>query len=95
MNYCVYILHSGTLNKFYVGETENLEDRIKEHNDGYYKNSFTSSVSDWILYHSIDCVSRVQARKIETHIKKMKSSTYIRNIKEYPEIAEQLKLKYI
>ena len=89
--YCVYILHSISLDTYYIGETVDLEARIKEHNTSFYENSYTSKVKDWKLFLSIDCKNRIQARKIETHIKKMKSKKYILDIKKYPEIIEKLK----
>ena len=49
---------------------------------------------DWELFHSILCKSRNQASQIESYIKKMKSRKYIRNVKEYPEIADKLKIQY-
>jgi putative endonuclease len=30
--YCVYILHSNSLDSYYIGETVDIEKRIKEHN---------------------------------------------------------------
>ena len=93
MNY-VYIIYSKSLDKYYIGETFNLQKRIIEHNSGFYKFSFTKQVKDWILYHFIECDSKNQARKIETHIKKMKSKVYIQNLKKYPEISLKLKAKY-
>lgn len=93
MNF-VYILYSKSLDKFYVGETQDLDERINQHNSGFYNNAFTKQVSDWVLYFSIECESRVEARKIETHIKKMKSKTYIQNVTKYPEIILRLKSKY-
>ena len=90
MNF-VYILYSESLKKYYIGEALDLEQRVEQHNSGFYNSAFTKQVSDWILYHSIACDNRVQARKIETHIKKMKSIVYIQNLKKYPEISERLK----
>ncbi len=93
MNF-VYILHSVSLDKYYVGEAMDLEERIKRHNSGFYDSAFTKQASDWVLFHSILCNNRVQARKIETHIKNMKSRTYFQNLKKFPEITEKLKNKY-
>lgn len=90
----VCIIYSGRLDRFYTGEAEDVGERVKQHNDGFFKNSFTSSVSDWVLFAIIDCDYRIQARKIETHIKKMKSSKYIRDIKQYPDIIFKLKKRY-
>ena len=90
----VYILYSDLLNRYYIGESENVVKRLKEHNDGYFKSSYTSTVNDWIVYLSIECSDRIQARKVEKHIKSMKSRKYIQNLKEYPELISKLKNKY-
>jgi len=89
--YCVYILYSDSLDSYYVGETVDLENRILEHNTSFYKKSYTSKIKDWKLFLLIECKDRIQARKIETHIKKMKSKKYFIDIKKYPEIIEKLK----
>ncbi|MBU2949823.1 GIY-YIG nuclease family protein [Tamlana agarivorans] len=93
MNF-VYILYSISIDKYYVGETLDIQERIKQHNSGFYDSAYTKQTSDWVLYYSISCEDRVLARKIETHIKKMKSKTYIQNLKKYSEITEKLKSKY-
>ncbi|RLD30099.1 MAG: GIY-YIG nuclease family protein [Bacteroidetes bacterium] len=90
----VYILFSETLDQFYIGESIDIEERIKEHNSGFYKNAFTSKVNDWTLFLKIVCKERVQARKIETHIKSMKSKKYINDLKDYPKIIVRLKQRY-
>ena len=86
----VYIIYSNEYDQFYVGETENLEDRLEQHNSGYFPKGFTSKAKDWKLFLSIGCIDRIHARKIERHIKKMKSKRYIRNLKEYAEMQTRL-----
>ncbi len=90
----VYILFSDTLNQFYIGETVDFEERLNEHNLGFYKKAFTSKANDWELFLKIVCKDRVQARKIETHIKSMKSKKYINDLKDYPEIINRLIQRY-
>ena len=90
----VYILHSKKLNKYYVGETFDVQRRIERHNSGYYDNKYTARGKPWDLYLKIECKNKEQAQKIEQHIKKMKSKVYIENMSRYPEIAEKLLLKY-
>ena len=48
MNYHVYIIYSPSLNSFYVGYTENEEDRIRQHNVEFYVGSYTKFASDYI-----------------------------------------------
>jgi putative endonuclease len=46
------------------------------------------------LFFEIPNLDKVAARKIETHIKAMKSKKYINNLKKYPEISLKLIAKY-
>jgi len=47
-----------------------------------------------VLFLSINDLEYSQAREIETHIKKMHSSVFIKNLKEYPQMQERLIQKY-
>ena len=90
----VYILYSNSLEKFYIGETENLDKRLTWHNDPNLNTNFSRKGIPWSLFFSIPCHSRIQARKIEKHIKNMKSKKYLINLKKYPEISAKLLEKY-
>jgi len=93
MGYCVYILHSAILSRFYTGYTSNFEIRAAFHSNADLR-KFTYRADDWMLFLRIDCDSKEQAIAIEKHIKRMKSSVYIRNLNKYPEIVERLLKKY-
>ncbi len=91
MDYTCYILFSKSLNRFYVGYTSDIEERLRLHNTGYFGGkSYTSLSNDWELFLSIPCSSIEQAIYLETRIKKMKSRVYIQNLKKYPELKERL-----
>jgi putative endonuclease len=94
--YFVYILHSVSLNRFYIGLTTlSVEKRLDNHIDKKYgKLNFTQKANDWELFFSIPCEGFSQARMIELQIKKMKSKTYIQNLKKYPENSIKLLSKY-
>ena len=92
--YFVYILFSNALNKYYIGQSENVEERIKLHLQKTFPSAFTKIASDWEVFLVIPCNSRAHALQIEKHIKKMKSKVYIENLKNYPEMIEKLLLKY-
>ena len=93
---CCYIIYSTKLNRFYTGSVhDNLENRLQKHlNHSYGKVRFTSAADDWQLFLKIECISFAHARRIELHIKKMKSSRFIRNLKKYPELIENLKNRF-
>ena len=94
MIFFVYILYSPSTGSYYVGQTEDLYQRIEKHNSATFINSYTKTRGPWEIYHTIECVSRKQAVNIESHLKKMKSVKYYHSIKNYPEIVEKLKIKY-
>ncbi|MCU0421092.1 MAG: GIY-YIG nuclease family protein [Cyclobacteriaceae bacterium] len=90
-DYQVYILYSPKLDTFYVGVTSNLVNRLNQHNTAHFTGAFTSKGIPWELFFAIDGLARNQAYAIEKHIKKMKSTKYIVNLKRYPEIVQRLK----
>ncbi len=90
----VYILYSEKLNRFYTGYTQNLEERLDFHIEKNESRKFTSKAKDWVVFYKIACETKNQAESIEKHIKSMKSSKYVRNLKNYPEISEKLLEKY-
>ncbi|MCY1634565.1 GIY-YIG nuclease family protein [Marinifilum sp. D737] len=90
----VYILYSVSANRYYIGYTKDLSNRIDLHVSGVFEKSFTSKYKDWEFFYSIECESIAQARRIEIHLKKMKSKKYLKNLKLYPEITEGLLEKY-
>ncbi len=91
---CVYILYSKSINFYYVGCTKNLAARLTYHHQKEFIGSFTKRASDWILFYVIEVDSITTARKIEQHIKKMKSKKYIENLSKHPEIGQRLVVIY-
>ena len=94
--YC-YILFSPSLGKFYTGATTNTPEKRKDmHLEKFYSDSkYTAQANDWEIYLTIECLNYKQALAIEKHIKQMKSSKYIRNLKKYPEIITKLIDRYV
>ena len=96
MNAYVYIIFSKKLDRFYTGITSlDVNERLANHlSKKYGKLHYTYKADDWELFWNLPCENISQARKIELHIKKMKSKTYIKNLVKYAEISEKLLLKY-
>ena len=90
----VYVLFSSSSDSFYVGSCTDLNTRLEAHRNKTYPNAFTAKCSDWALHFSIDGLKYQQAREIEAHIKRMKSKTYLINLRKYPEIPYKLRVKY-
>ena len=94
MKHWVYILNSEKLDRFYTGETSDFDVRMDFHRNSA-SHKFTGKARDWELFLKFECECRSQALSIEKHIKKMKSSVYIHNLKKYPEIIVRLKSRYL
>ncbi len=71
-----------------------MEERLSQHRDKVFGPGFTSRADDWEIFLEIDDLEYQQARKIEAHIKKMKSRVYINNLVKYPDIIKKLKQKF-
>ena len=90
----VYILISLKTNKFYIGETYDIQQRLVYHNDSSLNNNSTKVGIPWQLYLSIEVTDRAVARQIEKYIKNMKNRNYIIGLKENPHWVENLKNKF-
>jgi putative endonuclease len=78
MDYSVYILWSSSLSKYYVGSTQDLDNRIKEHNRG--EGTFTKRGVPWDLVWSTVVESRGDAVNLENRIKKRGIKRFLENI---------------
>ena len=88
MPHFLYILHSNTSTKYYVGETHDVKERILKHNQHEYANAFSKIANDWAL--AFECNDRNEALFLERYIKKMKSKIFIEKIIENPEIPSDI-----
>jgi putative endonuclease len=76
--YFVYILYSKNYNKRYVGLTNNLENRLKEHNAGYTKS--TKPFIPWEVLYFEEFESRPEARAREKYFKSAAGRRYIKKL---------------
>jgi len=75
MEYNVYTLQSVKDAGYYVGHTNNLEDRLKRHNEG--RSGYTCGRGPWKLVYREVFDSRAEAMQREQEIKRKKSKAYI------------------
>ena len=75
MPYYVSLLYSSATDQYYVGNTQDLEDRLYRHANSGSK--FTKFVHDWKLVYTETFQIRSEAVKRELEIKNKKSRKYI------------------
>jgi putative endonuclease len=73
--YFVYILQSLKDDSCYIGQCEDIKDRLNRHNQG--RNKYTKTKTPWKLVYLEQYSSRSDAVMRETEIKKKKSRIYI------------------
>ncbi|GHM99811.1 hypothetical protein WSM22_13010 [Cytophagales bacterium WSM2-2] len=71
----VYILISSRDSSFYIGQTNNLDDRLKRHNSGHEK--YTRNKGPWNIFWYTKVPSRSEAMKLERKLKNVKSRARI------------------
>jgi putative endonuclease len=76
--YKVYILKSQVKERYYIGQTANLDKRLKEHNSG--KTRSTKSYSPWKVVYVEELETRSEAVKRELEIKSYKSGIKFKNL---------------
>jgi putative endonuclease len=73
--YTLYILHSKTIDRYYIGYTNDIVRRLKEHNR--IKSKFTDIGIPWVLVYSECFSSKKEAMQRERYIKGRKSKKFI------------------
>jgi len=86
----LYIIYSKQSNRFYIGETQNVQKRVLMHNQHAFKNAFTTSAKDWQLELSFECESKEEAFCLERFIKRMKSRVFIEKIIRNPSVLKEI-----
>ena len=77
--YFVYIIYSKSINRYYVGSTNNIKDRMRRHNSGQGK--YTKKGIPWELVKLFEATTRPEAVSLEMKIKKRGARRYLEDIK--------------
>ncbi len=72
----IYVLRSVNFKKSYVGHTDNIERRLKEHNSG--KNIFTNKYKPWNIIHKEEFIGLSQAIMREKFFKSKSGRKYLK-----------------
>ena len=77
--YITYILYSPKIDKYYTGQTDDLDRRFDEHNRG--KTPFLATGMPWYLKFSKEFNSRQEAINLEKIIKKRGAARFLHDNK--------------
>ncbi len=77
--YHVYVLHSPSFDKIYIGFTSDLEARIKSHNYLATK-GFTIRYRPWKLVYTEEYNTKSEAMKRERQLKSARGREFIRSL---------------
>jgi putative endonuclease len=81
MKYYVYILFSESHQRFYIGQTNGIEQRLQRHNGGYEK--ATSPYKPWKLILFLEKSTRAEAMVLEKKLKNLNTEDLKKFISKY------------
>ena len=70
-----YVIKSTSLDIYYIGQTNNLDDRIKRHNQN--RNKYTKGKGPWELVYSKSFLTRTEAVQLEMKLKSFKNRDFL------------------
>jgi putative endonuclease len=74
--YTVYAIYSEQFNKIYIGQTENIERRMFEHNNGLLS-IYSKRYKPWKVVYTEEYPTRAEAMKRERQLKSQKGREFI------------------
>ncbi len=75
MPFFTYVIQSQTTDQLYVGQTNNLEDRMLRHNQN--RNKWTKNKGPWKLIFALQMETRSEAVLLERKLKSYKDKAYL------------------
>jgi len=57
----LYIIHSKSIDRYYVGESPDVINRLDQHNSHYFKKGYTKAANDWEIVLAKECKNKEDA----------------------------------
>ena len=83
----VYVLYSTKFDKYYVGQTKNLQERVLRHNNGM--ENFTKKYVPWSLVFYLMKPSRSEVLQLEKKLKNLSRDRLKAFITKYNQAADE------
>jgi putative endonuclease len=79
--YFVYAIYNKKHNKIYVGQTDNLDQRLILHNNKTFGKSYTSRFDgDWVIIYKEEVGDRTIALKREKQLKSYQGRVFVKKL---------------
>ncbi len=77
--YSVYTIYNNKHKKIYIGQTNEIIDRMKLHNNHVFKNSYTSRFDgEWQVIYNEEVPTRREALKREKQLKSYRGRQFVK-----------------
>lgn len=88
--YYVYAIFNRNCNKIYIGQTENIEERLRLHNNKEFKGSYTSRFSgNWELVYKEAVETRHESLIREKQLKSYRGREFIKKLIDNSPVAQR------
>ena len=91
VHHYIYILYSRKLDKYYLGRTTDLTQRLHFHNNPIESRKFTAKGIPWEMVFFFKCNDKSEAIELERKLKKMKSRKLLEKLIANPSLIEQFR----
>ncbi len=81
----VYVIKSEANHAYYVGSTENVEDRLARHNRG--ASNYTKNKRPWVLKYTEEYKTKKEAFKREKYLKSLKNKKALEHLIEHGKLS--------
>lgn len=78
--YTVYVIYNRQANKYYIGQTYNIEIRLRQHNDHTYSSYTSRFPGEWKLIYKESVATRSEALAREKGLKSGNGREFIKTI---------------
>lgn len=76
--YSVYAIYNQSVGKIYIGQTQDLPERLRIHNEHLFKGYTSRFQGEWELIYSESVATRTEALQREKQLKSFRGREYIK-----------------
>jgi putative endonuclease len=78
--FVVYAIHNSQANKIYIGQTEDIKERLRLHNEHIFKGYTSRFRGEWKLIYQESVPTRSEALRREKQLKSGNGRAYIKSL---------------